>query len=300
MNAHRRSLLVLFVLASIGTLAACSKNGSHSQTIVIAFQPQEDTAKLAPNADALAKFVSEKSGMETKVFLPADYVAVVEALRGKHADVAYFSAWPYALAHEIAGAEVFAAEKRGGVTHYWSQWYVRADSPYKTLADLKGKPVAFTSPTSTSGWLFPRAKLAEEGVLVKGADPKTVFSEVLFAGGYEQALKALVAGQVEGAAASDYAPGRYLTEEQQKNIRVIAKQGPVPTHVLAWRKELPQDVKDKLKAAFLALNEPENAELLKNTYGSEALAPVDDSHIAGLKAALDATGVDTDLPTFKK
>ena len=41
-----------------------------------------------------------------------------------------------------------------------------------------------SSPTSTSGWLFPLAKLTEEGVVPKGADPKTVFSDVLFAGGY--------------------------------------------------------------------------------------------------------------------
>lgn len=299
MIVTRRTLLGVLALC-IGGLVGCSKNGSHGQTVVIAFQPQEDTAKLAPNADALAKFISTKTGLPTKVFLPSDYVAVVEALRGRNADVAYFSAWPYALAQEIAGAEVFAAEKRGGETHYWSQWYVRADSSYRSLADLKGKPVAFTSPTSTSGWLFPRAKLSEEGVLPRGADPRTVFPDVLFAGGYEQALKALVAGQVEAAAASDYAPGRYLTEEQQKNVRVIARQGPVPTHVLAWRKELPQDLKDKLRAAFLALNEPENAELLKNTYGSEALAAVDDSHIANLKAALDASGIETALPTFRK
>lgn len=294
MNPTLRVLAILTLLGATG----CSRN--EPTTLVIAFQPQEDTAKLAPNAAALAHFIGEKIGLPTKVFLPADYIAVVEALRGKQADVAYFSAWPYALATELAGAEIFAAERRNGETHYWSHWYVRADSPYKSLADLKGKPIAFTSPTSTSGWLFPMAKLTEEGVVAKGADPKSAFSDVLFAGGYEQALKALVAGQVEAAAASDYAPARFLSVEQRAGVRVLAKQGPVPTHVLAWRKDLPPATKEKIRAAFLALNEPANKVLLANTYGSEALVAVDESHVLALQKALDATGRGTELSTFKK
>jgi len=301
-----RTIAASIALAlAAGGLAGCpdthatNANGA-PKTLIIAFQPQSDVAKLQPKADRLAEYVKGKVGIETKVFLPTDYPAVVEALRGKQADVAYFSAWPFALAEELAGVEVFAAEKRVEGPFYWSQWYVKKDSPYRSLADLKGKRAAFTDPLSTSGFLFPYAKLIEEGLLPTKGDPKGYFADVTFAGGYEQALKALVAGQVDVAAASDYAPGRYLTPEQQADIRVIARQGPVPSHCIAYRKALPEDLKAKIRGAFLALNDEANRAVLKDVYGATELVPVDASHIAGLRKALEATGATADLARFKK
>jgi phosphonate transport system substrate-binding protein len=277
---------------------ATGTNGGPSK-LVMAFQPQEDVTKLEPNAMQLVKYLEGRVGCEVRHYMPTDYTAVVEALRGKQADIAYFSAWPCALAETMADVEVFAAEKRTEGPFYWSQWYVLADSPYRSLADLKGKKVAFTSQTSTSGFLFPYAKLIEEGVLPPRGDPKSVFADVLFAGGYEQALKALVAGQVEAAAASDYAFPRYLKPEEQARVRVIAKQGPVPSHCLAYRKALPEATKAKIREAFLALNEEANRELLKKVYGAEGLVAVDGNHLAGLKKALEQTGVATAIDRFK-
>lgn len=287
-----------FALLCTLALAGCNKSGG--QELVIAFQPQEDVAKLTPNAERLAEFVEEKTGVRTRAYLPTDYVAVVEALRGKQADVAYFSAWPYLLSEELAGTEVFAAEKRDDKTFYQSQWYVRADSEARSLSDLAGKRIAFTSPTSTSGYLFPLAALVEEGILETGEDPAGKFAEVTFAGGYEQALKALVNGQVDAAAASDYAPGRYLSEEERRGIRVLRAQGPVPTHVLAWREDLPPELKEKVRAAFLALNDPANREVLKAAYGAQEIVAVDRTHIEPLAKAVKATGREAELARFRK
>lgn len=266
------------------------------EKLVFAFQPQENPEGLAPNAEQLAKFLESKIGIKCEVFLPTSYAAVVEALRSENADVAYFSGWPYLIAHSKADVELILAETRAGQPFYYSQWYVAQDSPIQSTADLKGKDIAFTSPTSTSGYLFPLAKIIDDGHLKTGQDPKEFFGEVLFAGGYEQALKALVNGKVVAAAASDYAFTRYLTEDEQKKIRVLTKQGPVPTHGIGVRKALPQDVKDKIRDAFLELNKDDNKALLKSVYGAEELvARTHEEHIKALDAAQKSVGADFDL-----
>jgi phosphonate transport system substrate-binding protein len=163
-----------------------------------------------------------------------------------------------------------------------------------SLADAKGKPAAFTAPSSTSGYLFPLAKLVDDGLLPKQGDPAAYFGKVLFAGGYEQALKALVNGQVEVAAASDYALARYLTPDEQAKVEVIARQGPVPTHCVAVKNTLSPELRAKVQAALLKLNE--NKELLKTVYGAEKFAPVThDQHVAALAHALEVTGLDYPL-----
>lgn len=271
------------------------------EKLVFAFQPQENPEALAPNAEKLAEYLTKQTGIKAEVFLPTSYAAVVEALRSKNADVAYFSGLPYLVAHQNAGVELLVVEQRSGNPFYYSQWYVMADSPIKTTADLKGKSIAFTSPTSTSGYLFPLAKIVDDGHLKAGQDPKEFFGQVVFAGGYEQALKALVNGTVEAAAASDYAFTKYLSVEEQAKLRVLVKQGPVPTHGVAIRSDLPEDVRAKVKAALLSLNDPANKELLKSVYGAEGFVERGhDEHVEALKKAIDSTKLDIPIDKPKK
>ncbi len=273
--------------------AANNKKPAEQIKITFAFQPQENPDGMQLDVKKFADFISKQTGYETEVFLPTSYAAVVEALRGKNADVAYFSAWPYMIAHEKANAEILVAEERRGQPFYYSQWYSLKDGPIKELADLKGKTIAFTSPTSTSGYLFPFSKIIEEGLLPVGGEPRDFFGEVLFAGGYQQAVLALVNGKVEAAAASDYALMQYLTEEQRERVHVVSKQGPVPTHLLAIRGDLPQEVKDNVRKALLELNKDENKDLLKSVYGAEKLVErTHEEHVGALEQALKRVSAD--------
>lgn len=284
-----RVRLITAILLSLLLVPALSL--AQPQTLTVAFLPQENPERLLPNAKVLSEFLSQQLGMPVKTYIPTDYAAVVEALRAGHAQVALLSAWPYLLASRLGGARIILAEVRRGKTYYYSQWYTTVDSGVNRLSDLRGKAVAFTSPSSTSGYLFPMARLVEEGLLSQGADPKAFFKEALFAGGYEQALKALARGQVVAAAASDYAFGLYLSPEEQKRIKVITRQGPVPTHGVAVRGDLPSDLVERIKEAFLKLNRPENLKVLKQLYGAEALVEVThDQHVSALQKAADLTG----------
>jgi phosphonate transport system substrate-binding protein len=306
---------ITLLLAALLALSACKDDKKTDEAkpdvtqqevksvekLIFAFQPQENPEGLAPNAMQLAEFLTKKTGIKCEVFLPTSYAAVVEALRSENADVAYFSGLPYLVAHNTAGVELIAVEERGGNPFYYSQWFVAADSEIKSTADLKGKPIAFTAPTSTSGYLFPLAKIVQDGHLTPGQDPKEFFSEVVFAGGYEQALKALVNGKVEAAAASDYSFQQYLSDDERAKLRVLVQQGPVPTHGIAIRKALPQDVRDKVRDALLSLNEPEHKELLKSVYGAEKLvARSHDEHVAALAKAIEDTKLDIPIDKPKK
>ncbi|MCG3150572.1 MAG: putative ABC transporter phosphonate/phosphite binding protein PhnD2 [Verrucomicrobiae bacterium] len=263
-------------------------------TLVVAFQPQENPEKLQLNAKTMTEFLAKELAMPVKIHLPTDYAAVVEALRAGHAHVAYFSAWPYLLAHKLAGVEIIVAEERAGQTFYHSQWYALKAGTVHSLKDAKGKPAAFTAPSSTSGYLFPLAKLVDDGLLPARGDPATYFGKVLFAGGYEQALKALVNGQVELAAASDYAFARYLTPDEQTKVEVISRQGPVPTHCVAVKNTLSPELRAKVQAALLKLND--NKELLKTVYGAEKFVAVTHTqHVSALAHALEVTGLDYPL-----
>lgn len=296
-------ITVSVVLGIIGlcSILGCERTQDDETTeepleLTFAFQPQENPEGLQLDSEKFAAFISEETGYEARVFLPTNYSAVVEALRSKNADVAYFSGLPYLMAHEMAGVELLVVEERNGNPFYYSQWYVLEDSDIETLADLKDRTIAFTSPSSTSGYLFPLAEVISEGHIEQGGDPRRFFDDIVFAGGYEQALLALANGRVDAAAASDYALQQYLSDEERSRIRVLHQQGPVPTHGLAIRSDLPQEVKDKVQAALLKLNDKENTDLLRSVYGAERLVPREhNEHVEALGRARTLVDIDSTL-----
>lgn len=274
-------------------------SGDQPEEVVFAFQPQENPEGLRPDADRLADYMSDAIGVPADVYLPTSYAAVVEALRSENADVAYFSGWPYLIASRKTDVDLLVVEERNGNPYYHSRLYVDASSDIQSPSDLKGKSISFTSPTSTSGYLFPMAKVIEETSMETGDDPKSFFSNVVYAGGYQQSLQALLHDRVDVAAASDYAFQLYLSDEERKKIRILTEQGPVPTHGVAVRSALPGDLKQKIEKAFLALNDSEHNDLLKSLYGAEKLVERNhEEHVSALEGALETVGEDRGLEGF--
>lgn len=245
-------------------------------TYVIGLEPQADREATIAAGEKLAEFITEKSGIKVGIFVPEESGELVEAMQEKDAHIAYLSGWPYIAAHLNADAGLLLVEERDGKTEYETAFFVASDSSMAKTSDFKGKTIAFTSPTSTSGYLFPMMKLIEDGVVERDDDLASYAEKVVFAGGYQGALEALVDGKVDVAAVAAYAPDVYLTAEERAKIKPIITHGPIPTHVIAVRADVTMDEQKKLKEAFLALNEPANEALLKEVYGADKL--VERSH----------------------
>ena len=64
----------------------------------------------------------------------------------------------------------------------------------RTLADLKGKTIAFADPISESGYLFPLDLFVQAGLIADAGAAETFFDRIFFAGGYQQAMQAMAEG----------------------------------------------------------------------------------------------------------
>lgn len=272
--------------------------------VVIALMPTEKVEEITPRARELEAFLESKVNADVEIYIPMTYSAVVESLRFGHAQVGFMSAWPAYFSSKLAGAEIVLAESREVIVDdkkvvgafYYSYYVVQKDAPYNKLEDLRGKKVAYTSPVSTSGYLFPVAKLVEKGLVKPGAgkevDPNEFFGAVVFAGGYGQAWEALKRGQVDAAViAGDVSEKLY--NEVLSNTKVVEKQGPIPSHVVVFSKELKEPLRGELVSAFMELNKPEQRGLMRKLVSGifvEFKKTTTGEHLAGLGSAINATG----------
>lgn len=295
-------------LCLYGLLVLCATaHGAFASSapLTLVLQKQKDPDALKSAAEHIAQALEKELDRPVRVLIPGDYAATVQALIHQRADAGYLSSIPFLLARRDGGARLLLAEARPdqqGVarTRYEAVWVVRKDSPYRTLeealAHSKTLRMAFTSSTSTSGYVFPLNDLIARGVLKKSEDPRQIFRSVAYAGGYTQALEQLLQGRADLAAVSGYtmegsSAAIYLDDTQRAKLRILERIPNVPTHLIAVGGELDAATADALKQALLKVSKRERA-LFSQVYGAEALVEVEeDAHVAPTVDAITRTGL---------
>jgi phosphonate transport system substrate-binding protein len=282
----------------VSLLSADKALAKDPDTLVFAFQKQKQPDQLKAAAEKLAKLLSNEVGKKVEVLIPSTYSTSVQGLISGKVHVAYMDSLPFVLARNETPVEIIAVERRNGRTDYDSLFVVKKDSTIAKLSDLKGKKMAFTSQTSTSGYLMPFSRLVREGQLAKPQDLDKYFSNVFYAGGYDKALQAVLKGQTDAAAFSDYViEGKkadiYGTRSERDQLRVLARTPGVPTHLIAVKSDLSVELKSKIQKALLTLTE-KNPDMISSVYGAaELIVPLKpEEHVARTLQALKDTGLD--------
>jgi len=273
--------------------------------LVFVFQKQKDPAEMRAHSQEVATFLAEHIGIPVRAQVPSDYSASVQALVSGKADIAYLDSLGFLLARRDGNASLLLAEERvdsRGVarTSYDSVFVARADSAFDSFEDIRDRAadlrMVFTSSTSTSGYIMPYRRFVSEGLIPAGGDPRSTFARVNFAGSYKQALEQVIEGRGDICAVSEYtmegeAAANYLAPEQRSQLKVFARTSDVPTHLVAARGGLSQEVLDRITSALLALGS-EKPELLSDIYGASKLVKVNENdHVRASIEAVEYIGL---------
>jgi phosphonate transport system substrate-binding protein len=215
-------------------------------------------------ADRIARYKSFVAYMENTLRVPlkmhqaSDYAGTIEALKARKLEFARFGPASYAQAWLITGGKVeplVVEMDSDGLTGYHSVIAVKADSPYQSLDDLKGKALAYADPNSTSGYIAPAYFLRESGV-----DPAAFFGRTGFAGSHENSILALLNGTYDAAATWwTNAERSNVTRMEGKKmipagqIRYIWKSPKLPSSPWAIHTDLPASLRSDVGAALVAL-----------------------------------------------
>ncbi len=222
-------------------------------TLVFAYTPVEDPALYAQQFRPFLEHLTSCTGRRAVYFQVTSNAAQVEAMRSGRLHIAGFSTGPTAFAVNLAGAVPFAVKgNERGYERYTVAVIVRADSPFRTLADLKGRRVAHTSATSNSGNLAPRAFFPDQG-LVPDQDYRVVFS-----GGHDRSVMGVNSGDYDGAPVASDVFNRMVARGQVRgeNFRIIWESPPFPTSSFALAHDLRPDLAERIRGCFFSYRFP--------------------------------------------
>ncbi|HMQ12310.1 MAG TPA: phosphonate ABC transporter substrate-binding protein [Candidatus Competibacter phosphatis] len=235
----------------LAALLAGTSMAVTARDLIMGLIPAENNEEMIKTFEPMRVYLEQKIGQPIKVFTATDYAGVIEAMKKKRVDIAWFGPLSYYLAEMEAGAEAFAVGIReGSNSHtYKSILITPCDSGIKSIKDLAGKNVAFVDPASTSGGLMPTYMVKKE----TGQMPQEFFGKFTYAGSHDAAELAVKNKTVDAAADNDITYAKMLEKgliTKESNC-IIEESDPLPGSPLVYRGDLPADLKHKIQDAIL-------------------------------------------------
>lgn len=250
--------------------------------LVFAIIPAENASGVVDRYTPFVNYLSKELGTKVTLRVANDYAAIIEGQRAGNIQIGMYGPASFARAR-VTGVKVdaFAIETNlDGTKGYHSVFYVKKDSPYQKIEDLKGKNLGLVDPNSTSGNNVPRFVLDKMKI-----DPDTFFSKVVYTGSHENAIIALQQGTVDVAA-------NWWNDENESNLlrmarknmakaedfRIIYKSEQIVNSPMAYLSDLPDDLKAKIRDAVLNLATKDKAAFDKIYEGKQGpLVAVDNA-----------------------
>lgn len=146
-------------------------------TLIFAYTPVEDPAVYEEAWSDFLTYLEEKTGKNVVFFPVQSNAAQIEAMRSGRLHIAGFNTGSNPLAVNCAGFNPFTImASLDGNFGYEMEILTYPGSGIEEVEDIRGGQLAFTSPTSNSGFKAPSAILASDFDMIPERDFEPLFS----------------------------------------------------------------------------------------------------------------------------
>ena len=261
------SALMSVLLAAVCSIGHASSNPD-PETLKVALLPDENASTVIKNNKPLEIYLEKELGKKIELVVTTDYSSMIEAMRHGRIDIAYFGPLSYVRAKQKSDIEPFAAMKQKGSTTYQSVLIANTGAGIAKISDIVNKNVAYGDKASTSSHLIPKSILAENG-LKAGENYREHF-----VGAHDAVAMAVQNGHAQAGGLSkpifESLVQRGLVDPNK--VKVLAESKPYPQYPWTMRSNLKPELKEKIRAAFLNLKDPE---VLK-PFKADGFGPISD------------------------
>ncbi len=253
---------------ALGLPAAVTAAEPDPALLKVALLPDENASALIKRNQPLKEYLEARLGKKVELIVTTDYSSMIEAMRFGRIDLAYFGPLSYVLARTKSEIEPFAAMVTDGKPTYRSVVIGNVKAGVNSLADIKGKKMAYGDRASTSSHLIPKTMLKETG-LVHDRD-----YQQHFLGAHDAVAVNVANGNADAGALSEVIWNSLVERKlvDASKVKVLGYSKEYPQYPWTMRSDLAPALKEKARKAMLELKDPV---VLKN-FKAEGFAPISD------------------------
>ena len=219
-------------------------------TLIFAYTPVEDPAVYEEAWSDFITHMENVTGRDVMFFPVQSNAAEIEAMRSGRLHIAGFNTGSNPLAVNCAGFRPFTImASLDGNFGYEMEIITYPGSGIEAIEDIKGKSLAFTSPTSNSGFKAPSAILKSEFDMIPERDFEAVFS-----GKHDNSILGVANRDYLAASIANSVKSRMILRDviTEDQVVTIYKSQTFPTTGFGTVYNLHPDLQAKVKEAFFS------------------------------------------------
>ncbi|WP_170608908.1 phosphate/phosphite/phosphonate ABC transporter substrate-binding protein [Ruegeria arenilitoris] len=217
-------------------------------TLIFAFTPVEDPAVYKSAWSDFLEHLEAETGKDVVFFPVQNNAAQIEAMRSGRLHIAGFNTGSNPLAVNCAGFRSFAImASTDGSFGYEMEIITHPGSGIEKVEDIKGKQLAFTSPTSNSGFKAPSAILKADYDMIPERDFEPVFS-----GKHDNSILGVANKDYMAASIANSVKFRMISRDviKEEDVITIYKSQTFPTTGYGTAHNLKPELQEKIRNAF--------------------------------------------------
>jgi len=217
-------------------------------TLVFAYTPVEDPAVYKEAWSDFLTHLENETGKSVVFFPVQNNAAQIEAMRSGRLHIAGFNTGSNPLAVNCAGFNPFTImASSDGNFGYEMEIITYPGSGIETVEDIRGKQMAFTSPTSNSGFKAPSAILKGDFDMLPERDFEPVYS-----GKHDNSILGVANKDYPAASIANSVKARMISRDviDADDVKVIYKSQTFPTTGFGTAHNLTPELKEKIRNAF--------------------------------------------------
>lgn len=219
-------------------------------TLIFSYTPVEDPAVYAEVWSEFIDHLSAATGKPVTFFPVQSNAAQYEAMRSGRLHIAGINTGGTPVAVNCSGFRPFAMmASNDGAFGYEMEIITHVSSDITDVEGLRGRTLAFTSPTSNSGFKAPSAILKAEFGMIAGEDYETTFS-----GKHDNSILGVQNRDYDAAAVANEVLHRMFDRDvaDERQIRTIYTSDTFPTTAYGHAHNLEPGLAARIRAAFFS------------------------------------------------
>ena len=253
---------LLFSLMIILTLYGFS----YATELKIGLIPEQNVFKQMKRYKPIGEYIENKTDIKIRFTILSRYGNIIDSFKMKNLDGAFWGSFTGAMAIKKLDIQPIARPVNlDGTSSYRGYIFVHKKSVIDSVDRMRHSVIAFVDRATTAGYIFPVAYFKEHGV--KNID--AYFKEYYFTGSHDAAIYAVLNKEAEVGCAKNTIFEMLSRDDPRvkEDLVILAKSPDVPSNGLGLRKNIPNEIKQKLKRALLEMDDDPGGKEVLNKFG---------------------------------
>ena len=257
------ALVACLLLLLVGAAPIAVRAADSPEELLIGIEPEHNIFEQMERYRILAAYISDKLGVNVKLTIMSRYGEVIKRFKTLKLDGAFLTSYTATMGiKELNLVPMVNPVNLSGESTSEGYIFVRKDSGIRNFNDMKGSSIVFVDPATLEGYLFPLYFLQQHGV----TDVNTFFGHIFFSGSHASAIYAVLDGRADIGAAKSTVYNHLVANDPSigNELQIIAQSPKVPEVTLCIKREIAEDLGEKLDTILLDMNKtPDGSKVLQ-------------------------------------